>query len=68
VIVLDILNDAKIKTPERISNIKTLPGVKATEYLLRLSYGYNNLYLFAKIMKNFTTIQQLTMAGDTGSY
>jgi len=61
VIVLDILNDARLKTPERVSNINTLPGGKSQEYLARVSRGYNNLYLFSKIMKNFTTIKQLDM-------
>jgi len=45
-----------------VSNIKSLSGAKSQEYLARVSHGYNNLYLFAKIMKNFTTIKQLTMA------
>jgi hypothetical protein len=62
VILLEILNDAKLKTPVQVSNIKSLSGSKSQEYLARLSYGYNNLYLFTKIMKNFTTIKQLTMA------
>lgn len=62
VILLEILNDAKLKTPVQVSNIKSLSGAKSQEYLARVSHGYNNLYLFAKIMKNFTTIKQLTMA------
>ena len=64
VILLEILNDAKLKTPVQVSNIKSLPGRKSQEYLARISYGYNNLFLFTKIMKNFTTIKQLTMATD----
>ncbi len=64
VILLEILNDAKQKTPAQIQNIKFLSGKKTQEYLNLLSRGYDNLYLFTKIMKNFTTIKQLTM--DTG--
>ncbi len=64
VILLEILNDAKQKTPAQISNIKLMAGKKTQEYLARLTYGYNNLYLFAKIMKNFTTIKQLAMSLD----
>jgi hypothetical protein len=62
VILLEILNDAKLKTPVQVSNIKSLSGAKSQEYLARVAAGYNNLYLFSKIMKNFTTIKQLTMA------
>ena len=62
VILLEILNDAKLKTPVQVSNIKSLSGRKSQEYLARITLGYNNLYLFAKIIKNFTTIKQLTMA------
>jgi len=62
VILLEILNDARLKTPVQVSNIKSLSGTKSQEYLARVSYGHNNLYLFTKIMKNFTTIKQLTMA------
>jgi hypothetical protein len=65
VILLEILNDAKLKTPVQVSNIKSLSGAKSQEYLSRVSYGYNNLFLFTKIMKNFTTIKQLTMAEET---
>jgi hypothetical protein len=61
VILLEILNDARLKTPVQISNIRSLSGVKAQDYLGRLNYGYNNLFLFTKIMKNFATIKQLTM-------
>ena len=64
VILLEILNDAKLKTPVQVGNIKSLPGRKSQEYLARISYGYNNLFLFTKIMKNFTTIKQLNMAAD----
>ncbi len=66
VILLEILNDAKLKTPVQVSNIKSLSGRKSQEYLARISYGYNNLFLFTKIMKNFTTIKQLTMDAYTG--
>ncbi|UCF97954.1 MAG: hypothetical protein JSV89_00100 [Spirochaetaceae bacterium] len=67
VILLEILNDAKLKTPERVSNIKTLLGGKTQEYLARVSQGYNHLFLFTKIMKNFTTIKQLSMTeGEPG--
>lgn len=62
VILLEILNDAKLKTPVQVGNIKSLLGTKSQEYLSRVTYGYNNLYLFTKIMKNFTTIKQLTMS------
>lgn len=65
VILLEILNDAKLKTPLQVSNIKSLSGTKSQEYLARVSSGYNSLYLFTKIMKNFTTIKQLTMAEGT---
>jgi len=61
---LEILNDAKLKTPVQVNNIKSLSGRKSQEYLARLSYGYNNLFLFTKIMKNFTMIKQLNMAAD----
>ncbi|MBN2551571.1 MAG: hypothetical protein JXB06_02325 [Spirochaetales bacterium] len=64
VILLEVLNDARLKTPLQVSNIKALSGRKSQEYLSRVSYGYNNLFLFSKIMKNFTTIKQLTMAED----
>ena len=64
VILLEILNDAKLKTPIQVSNIKSLSGRKSQDYLARISYGYNNLFLFTKIMKNFTTIKQLNMAAD----
>jgi hypothetical protein len=66
VILLEILNDAKLKTPVQVNNIKSLSGRKSQEYLARLSYGYNNLFLFTKIMKNFTMIKQLNMAADIG--
>ena len=62
VILLEILNDAKLKTPAQITNIKSLSGVKTQDFLARVTYGYNNLFLFAKIMKNFTTIKQLNMS------
>jgi hypothetical protein len=62
VILLEIVNDAKQKTPAQVSNIKSMSGTKSQEYLARITHGYNNLYLFTKIMKNFTTIKQLTMA------
>ncbi len=65
VILLEILNDAKQKTPMQVSNIKSMSGGKSQEYLARISYGYNNLYLLTKIIKNFTTIKQLTMAEDS---
>jgi hypothetical protein len=67
VILLEILNDAKLKAPVQINNIKSLSGVKPQDYLARVTYGYNNLFLFTKIMKNFATIKQLTMAEQTGS-
>jgi hypothetical protein len=66
VILLELLNDAKLKTPIQVGNIKSLSGRKSQEYLARLSYGYNNLFLFTKIMKNFTTIKQLNMAAGIG--
>lgn len=65
VILLEILNDAKLKTPAQVTNIKSLSGVKTQDFLARVSYGYNNLFLFAKIMKNFTTIKQLDMSKGT---
>lgn len=65
VILLEILNDAKLKTPVQVSNIKSLSGRKSQEYLARITLGYNNLYLFAKIIKNFTTIKQLTMSEES---
>jgi hypothetical protein len=64
VILLEILNDAKLKTPLQVSNIKSLSGAKSQEYLARVTHGYNNLFLFTKIMKNFATIKQLTMAEE----
>jgi len=64
VILLEILNDAKLKTPVQVSNIRSLSGRKSQEYLARISFGYNNLFLFTKIMKNFATIKQLNMAAD----
>jgi hypothetical protein len=65
VILLEILNDAKLKTPVQVGNIKSLSGRKSQDYLARISYGYNNLFLFTKIMKNFTMIKQLNMAADS---
>lgn len=63
--VLDILNDAKLKNPVKVTNIKFLTGGKQQDFLNRVSYGHNNLYLFTKIIKNFTTIKQLTMAEES---
>jgi hypothetical protein len=58
VTLLDILNDAKLKNPAKVTNIKYLSTGKAQEFLARITHGHNNLYLFTKIMKNFTTIKQ----------
>ena len=55
----------KLKTPVKVTNIKFLTGGKQQDFLNRLSYGHNNLYLFTKIIKNFTTIKQLTMTEDS---
>lgn len=63
--VLDILNDAKLKNPVKVTNIKFLTGGKQQDFLKRVSYGHNNLYLFTKIIKNFTTIKQLTMTEES---
>jgi hypothetical protein len=65
VILLEILNDAKLKTPLQVSNIRSLSGAKSQEYIARVTHGYNNLYLFTKIMKNFASIKQLTMAENS---
>jgi hypothetical protein len=58
VTLLDILNDAKLKNPAKVTNIKYLTTGKSQDFLTRVTYGHNNLYLFTKIMKNFTTIKQ----------
>jgi hypothetical protein len=68
VILLEILNDARQKTPVQISNIKSLGGRRYPELLARLSSGYNNLFLFTRIMKNFTTIQQMSMSEAKPAY
>jgi len=58
VTLMDILNDAKLKNPAKVTNIKYLNTGKSQDFLTRVTYGHNNLYVFTKIMKNFTTIQQ----------
>ena len=58
VTLMDILNDAKLKAPAKVTNIKYLTTGKSQDFLSRVTYGHNNLYLFTKIMKNFTTIRQ----------
>jgi hypothetical protein len=58
VTLLDILNDAKLKNPAKVTNIKYLTTGKSQDFLTRVTYGHNNLYIFTKIMKNFTTIKQ----------
>jgi hypothetical protein len=65
VTLLDILNDAKLKTPAKVTNIKYLTTGKSQDFLTRLTHGHNNLYLFTKIMKNFTTIKQQSMEEDS---
>jgi hypothetical protein len=58
VTLMDILNDAKLKNPAKVTNIKYLNTGKSQDFLSRVAHGHNNLYLFTKIMKNFTTIKQ----------
>jgi hypothetical protein len=65
VTLLDILNDAKLKTPAKVTNIKYLTTGKSQDFLTRVTYGHNNLYVFTKIMKNFTTIKQQSIDGQS---
>jgi len=59
VLLLEILEDAKQKSPEHVANIKSLAGGANDQYLAGLSAGYESLYLFVKIVKNFTKVRQL---------
>ncbi|MBN1835747.1 MAG: hypothetical protein JW820_07845 [Spirochaetales bacterium] len=59
VLLLDVLRDAKQKTPEHVANINALAGGGNEQYLASLSSGYESLYLFVKIIKNFAKVRQL---------
>ena len=56
--LLEVIDDSRKKTPERVANIKTLGGGGNDQYLATLSRGYESLFLFVKIIKNFTTVRQ----------
>jgi len=59
VLLLEVIDDARQKTPEHVANIKSLGGSGNDQYLAALSRGYDNLYLFVRIIKNFTPVRQL---------
>ncbi len=55
--ILDIINDYKSRSPEKISNIKTIGGNGNRELMSQIVKGYNDLAKFIKVMKNFTMIR-----------
>jgi hypothetical protein len=59
VLLLEVIDDARKKNPEHVANIKSLGGGGNDQYLAALSRGYDSLFLFVKIIKNFTTVRQL---------
>ena len=59
VLLLEILNDTRQKNPQRVANIRSLGGGTNEQYLAALSAGYDNLYLFVKVIKNFARVRQL---------
>jgi hypothetical protein len=59
VLLLEVIGDSKQKVPEHVANIKSLGGSGNDQYLAALSRGYDSLYLFVKIIKNFTPVRQL---------
>jgi len=56
-IILEIINDFKLKTPIKISNIKVLGGEKNSDIVKLLVERTKDIIRFINIMKRFTIIQ-----------
>jgi hypothetical protein len=59
ILLLEILNDTRQKTPEHVANIKSMAGSANEQFVASLSKGYDSLYLFVRIIKNFAQVRQL---------
>jgi len=54
--ILALIEDYKSRSPEKISNIKTIGGTGNRELISQIVHGYNDLAKFIKVMRNFTMI------------
>jgi hypothetical protein len=63
-LVSDLLEDAKQKTPAMISNLKEIAG-RPKDFLAALTAAQSNLQLFIKIMRNFTEIRENVAAAGS---
>jgi hypothetical protein len=59
VLLLEVLNDARLKAPEHVTNLKFLGGSGNSDYLARLAAAHDDLHLFVTIIKNFVRVQQV---------
>jgi hypothetical protein len=64
-LVSDLLEDAKQKTPALISNVKEIAGRPNKDFLAGLAASHLNLQLFIKIMRNFTEIRESAAAAGS---
>jgi hypothetical protein len=64
-LVSDLLEDAKQKTPAMISNLKEIAGRPSKDFLAALAAAQSNLQLFIKVMRNFTEIRENVAAAGS---
>ena len=53
----EVLNDYKLRTPVRVSNIKVLGGSNNSEMIKLLLDRQSDIDRFVNIMKHFTVVQ-----------
>lgn len=61
ILITEILNDVKQKTPVHVINIKVINGKNNRDFLSTLITGYNSITRLVRIMKHFTLIHKVTI-------